>query len=89
MRFEWDNKKSEENEKNHGVPLSFGCQLWESRVVTFKANRNGERRRFSTGMIGGECWVVIWEDKGEARRLISVRLATTKKERSTYDRHNR
>lgn len=87
MRFEWDENKSEANEINHGVPLEFGCALWDSRVVTLRSNRKGEQRKISFGMIGGECWAVVWEDKGDVRRLISARLAT-KKERSFYDKND-
>ena len=42
MRFEWDEEKSVANEEKHGVPLSFGCALWESRSITFSARRKGE-----------------------------------------------
>ena len=84
MRFEWDDRKSELNEEKHGVPLDFGCDIWHSRVVTLRSNKRGEKRKISFGMIGGECWAVVWEDKGDTRRLISVRLAT-RRERSFYD----
>lgn len=84
MYFEWDDNKNEINELKHGVPLSFGCELWNGRVFSLKANRNKEKRLLSIGRIGGEYWSVIWEDKGEVRRLISVRPSSVK-ERSLYD----
>ena len=88
MHFEWDEKKNASNEEKHGVPLSFGCALWDSRVVTFSSRRKGEARKLSIGRIGGEYWSAIWEPREDAVRLISVRLATPK-ERSCYDRNDR
>ena len=42
MEFDWDEAKSEINEAKHGVPLSFVCEMWNDRVVTFSSPRNGE-----------------------------------------------
>ena len=88
MRFDWDEAKSELNEAKHGVPLEFGCEIWDGRVVTLLSRRNGEMRKLSIGRVRGEYWSVVWEDRGETRRLISVRLSTAK-ERSCYDRNDR
>lgn len=88
MRYEWDASKSEANEEKHGVPLSFAAQLWEGRVVTLPSPRKGEARKLSIGRISGEYWSVVWEPRGDARRLISARLSTPR-ERSVYDRYDR
>ena len=87
MEFDWDEAKSEINEAKHGVPLSFVCEMWNDRVVTFSSPRNGEDRKLSIGRIGGEYWAVVWQPRGGVRRLISARLATPR-ERSEYDRNN-
>lgn len=88
MEFEWDDTKNEINEAKHGVPLSFAREIWEGRVVTFSSPRKGEDRKLSIGRISGEYWTVVWQPRGEARRLISARLSTPK-ERSEYDRNDR
>ncbi len=88
MYFEWDAKKSATNETKHGASFLFACDLWKDRVVTFPSNRKGERRKLSIGRIMGEYWTVIWEDRGEVRRIISARRATPS-ERSLYDSNNK
>ena len=68
------------------MPLRFGTDLWSDEVVTLSSPRKGEKRKLSIGRISGEYWTVVWEPRGSARRLISVRLSTAK-ERSYYDQH--
>ncbi len=87
MRFEWDENKSIANEEKHGVPLSFGCAIWNARLATFSSRRKGEDRKLSIGIVNGEYWSAIWTQRDDAVRLISVRLSTLG-ERSCYDRHN-
>ena len=78
MRFEWDENKSVANEEKHGVPLSFGCAMWYSRLVTLSSRRKGEDRKLSIGLVNGEYWSAVWEPRNGAVRLISVRLSTSK-----------
>ena len=87
MRFEWDENESVANEEKHGVPLSSGCAMWDSRLVTLSSRRKGEDRKLSIGLVNGEYWSAVWEPRNGAVRLISVRLSTSK-ERSCYDRYN-
>lgn len=87
MDYEWDWRKSRDNETKHGVSFMYAIDIWLNWVLTMPSRRKGENRKLSIGVIAGEYWTVIGESKGESRRIISARRSTIK-EMARYDRNN-
>ena len=85
---EWDSKKAQINLKNHGVSFetaqyifSDPQRLW--RLDQSESNTSGEERWQTLGQVG-ETLLVVYTERGEAKRLIMARLAT-KAERRSYN----
>jgi uncharacterized DUF497 family protein len=89
MKYEWDENKRQTNLEKHGKNFDFAMahKIWESDAprVTDNAERKGEERYKTTGKMDKELCVVVWEDKENARRIISFRRPT-EPERQTYER---
>lgn len=86
MRFEWDDAKAEANEAKHGVAFEEATELWDDpHMVAVEVTRGGERRKLGLARRWGTYWLVVYTQRGEAVRIISVRRAT-EKEAALYDR---
>jgi uncharacterized protein len=84
MRFEWDEAKSERNARERGLPFALAPRLFEGPVVEADDPRDwGERRVKAVGVIEGREYVVVYTQRGEARRIISFRDAA-RPERDLY-----
>lgn len=89
MRFEWDEEKSEANERKHGIAFDEARELWSDPfMVVVEVDRNGERRKVGISRALGGYWVEVYTQDGERVRIISVRRATAK-EAASYDKANR
>ena len=91
MRFEWDVKKSRENEKRHGLSFSEAKTLFESGAdyleIYDEAHSSDEDRFIAIRPI--EIIVVVWtERQGGSIRIISARCATRREEK-LYRKHVR
>jgi uncharacterized DUF497 family protein len=83
MDFEWDETKREHNRSRHKVDLLEGAQLFDGRpVISFPSPRGDEARFATTGLLGGKFYTVIWTERGDAIRLISLRRARDAEERA-------
>ena len=88
MAIEFDPKKNKANLSNHGLSLSDGDGALEDPLaVTLEdASSQGERRWITLGMnVFGTLCVVIYTQRRNNIRIISVRKATTK-ERRDYEK---
>jgi uncharacterized DUF497 family protein len=85
MDFEWDEAKSERNHARRELRFELAIELFEGRVVTRADNRKayGEARFRAVGVTGDLVVVCIYTDRGDARRIISLRRAS-RKERNAY-----
>jgi len=84
MRFEWDEAKSARNEAERGLPFDLARRLLTGPVVEALDPRSwSEQRVKAIGMIDGRAFVVVFTDRGEARRIISFRDAH-RQERELY-----
>ncbi len=85
MEFEWDEAKSERNRIERGLPFRLALPLFRGFVVEEQDARRdyGERRIIAIGRSGGEILVCIYTDRGDSRRVISLRRAN-RKERHAY-----
>ena len=77
MRIEFDVAKDAANQVKHGVSLAFAAKLdWEAALVWFDARFDYEELRIIALVPKTEnLYYVAFVDRGEARRIISLRRA--------------
>ncbi len=89
MRFEWDERKNQENLRKHGLDLSDAPEVFDSPMLTRLDNREdyGEERWTGIGTLQGRVVVVVFTERngGEIVRIISMRKAV-KHERQAYEK---
>lgn len=87
MRFEWDDRKAEQNVAKHGVIFEYAARAFldPHRLDTEDARRDyTEDRRLTLGKIEGRLFAVAYTPRGKTIRLISARKAN-ERERRKYD----
>jgi uncharacterized DUF497 family protein len=85
MSPEFDPRKNAVNISKHGVSLSEGDGvLLDPLAITVEdESSEGEKRQVTIGMNSfGALMVVVWTERGDDVRLISVRKAEPKERRS-------
>ena len=76
MEFEWDPKKSQDNERKHGISFLSALEIWQVRslaVPKIAKSTDGETRGATIGVVAGVLYTVIWTFRNNRIRLISVR----------------
>lgn len=72
--FEFDPKKSESNQKKHGIDFVEAQALWQDPdFIEILAKSDDEPRALVVGMIGGKHWSAIITYRDDKVRIISVR----------------
>ncbi len=77
MKITFDSTKDTINIEKHGVSLSLGIELeWDS-AITWRDNRHdyGEERMTGLALIESRLYCVVYTDRGDSRRVISLRKA--------------
>lgn len=77
MIIEFDPAKDAANLAKHGVSLTIAEQLdWENALIwTDTRQHYGESRQAALGLIDDRVYFVAFVDRGDARRIISLRKA--------------
>lgn len=77
MRFEFDTAKDRANQAKHGVSLVLAIELdWEAALVWVDGRfEYSERRMIALAPKTGILYYVAFVDRGEVRRIISLRHA--------------
>ena len=85
MLSEWDDEKHSRNVALRGVGFDAGATIFAGAVVEWPDERRdyGEARVRAVGMCNGEVLHVVFTDRGDVRRIISVRKAN-RRERLTW-----
>jgi uncharacterized DUF497 family protein len=85
MEFEWDEAKSERNRIERGLPFRLAVTLFKGTVVERVDERRpyGEIRVRAVGVVDDLTLCCIYTDRGEMRRIISLRVAS-RRERRDY-----
>jgi uncharacterized DUF497 family protein len=83
--FEWNDRKSETNRKNHGIDFSDAAQIFLGRTVERPDDRfhYDELRTIALGEVKGQVLVVVYTMREDTCRIISARRAN-KHEREYY-----
>lgn len=77
MKLIFDKAKDEANQSKHGVPLSEAERLeWDDALIWQDTRRDyGEARMIPLCAIGERLYCVVYVDREDARRIISLRKA--------------
>ena len=85
MTYEWDAAKNEANvvagRPDFAIIEEFD---WETAMVV-PSHRSGETRWAALGLVGDRLYHVVFTERGDSTRIISLRLAS-RRERSRYVR---
>ena len=87
MRFKHDPAKAAANLRKHGISFADAEGVLDDplALTVEDSDAEGERRFISVGLgSAGELLVLIWTERGNECRPISVRRPT-RKERKTYE----
>ena len=72
--FEFDPKKSESNQKKHGIDFVDAQEIWQDTdFIELIAKSNDEPRVLVIGEIDGKHWSAIITHRKDKIRIISVR----------------
>lgn len=89
VRFEWDERKNEENIRKHGWDFADAPEIFDTPMLVRLDNRvdYGEDRWTGIGTTHGRIVVVVFTERadGEVIRIISLRQAM-KHERRDYEK---
>ena len=85
MIFEWDDAKSRRNVVERGLPFEAAVVIFDGPTLEIADTRldYGEDRIKAIGAVRGVCLVCVFTNRGDVRRIISLRLAN-RKERHDY-----
>jgi uncharacterized DUF497 family protein len=77
MRLTFDSAKREKTLAERGLDFARAREVFEGVTVTRDDSRldYGERRHVTVGVLDGRIVVVVWTQRGQARRIISMRKA--------------
>ena len=80
MFLQFDSLKDELNQQKHGVSLALAADLdWELGIVWDDERADyGERRQRCLAPLGSRLFFVVFVDRAERRRIISLRKANVR-----------
>jgi hypothetical protein len=80
MLFEWDKTKSQRTLSERGFDFDYASRIFFGRTLEKLDDRRdyGEVRMQAIGQIGRDVLFVVYTDRGDARHVISARLASRK-----------
>ena len=84
MPYEWDESKRVETLETRDVDFADIYNFDWNTAASRRSDRNDEARQVSLGMIGNRLYHVVWTERGENTRIISLRKANRRESRE-YD----
>jgi uncharacterized protein len=89
VRCVFDPAKDAANRAKHGVSLVLAEVLFAGPHIALTDDRfeYGETREIAFGRIGGRLFVCVYADRGEERRVISLRKANSREVKRYGERH--
>jgi uncharacterized protein len=86
--FEWDEAKAALNLLKHGLRFIDTVDVFDGRpTATATSNKNGELRYVTIAELDGRMVAVVWTERENRRRIISMRRARSNEERAYRDLH--
>lgn len=86
MRFEWDEEKNSENIRKHELDFADAWEIFDAPMLTNLDTREdyGEARWVGIGFLKNFVVVVVYTERGDVIRIISLRKAL-KHERTRFE----
>ena len=86
MLFEWDEAKSRRNLSERGLGFDYAARIFLGPTLEKQDTRRdyGEIRMQAIGRVGDDVLFAVYTDRGNARHIISARLASSKERRSWH-----
>lgn len=83
MKCTFDLAKDAANQQKHGVSLALAEVLFSGPHISVADDRfdYGETRQIAFGLINNRLFVCVYTDRGDERRVISLRKANTREVR--------
>jgi uncharacterized DUF497 family protein len=83
MKFEWNERKSRENKKKHGLSFRDAERVFHGETTTFLDDRidYGEERYVTMGLLEGRLVVIVHAVRKESIRIISMRKGNAREEK--------
>jgi uncharacterized DUF497 family protein len=80
MDITYDTAKNESNTEKHGVSLAAVADFeWDEALTWGDERQNyGENRMCAIGYIGNRLFYVVYVDRADVRRIISLRKANSR-----------
>ena len=86
MFFEWDEEKSRRTLNERGFGFDYAARIFLGPTLEKPDDRRnyGEVRVQAIGQVDDEILFVVYTDRGNARHIISARLASRKERKSWH-----
>ncbi len=86
MDVEWDEAKRQENIRRHGLDFVGAERIFDGDTVTVEDTRRsyGEPRWVTVGVLEGRIVVLVYTERSDKLRCISLRKATGYEQRSYF-----
>lgn len=84
MKIEFDPSKRNITLANRGLDFADAALVFAGATETVDLDpaEFGEQRHFTVGRLHGRMVVVVWTQRGDARRIISMRKANDREQRA-------
>ena len=86
--IEYDLRKQQDTLEHRGLDFNAAPTLFAGKTFSMLDNRQdyGEERIITVGKLSGKVTIIVWTQRGEKRRIISMRYAN-ERERQRYENH--
>lgn len=88
MNYEWDEAKRAETLEDRRIDFASMHYFDWDTAIHRRSDRHGEVRWASLGYIAGRLHHVVWTERGESVRIVSLRVASIR-ERGDYEQARR
>ena len=85
MKIEYQQAQRDATLEERGVDMARAGEVFDGDTLTVEDDRQdyGEIRQITIGFLDGRMMVMVWTQRGNARRIISLRKAN-EREQKTY-----
>lgn len=88
MNIEYPPAKREATLTARGLDMARAAEIFDGATLTVEDDRQdyGEARQITIGFLDARMVVMVWTQRGRARRIISLRKANEREQRAYADR---
>ncbi len=82
MDIDFDPAKRDVTLRRRGIDFARSAEVFAAALTTFRDERAnyGELRQITIGYLDGRMVVVVWTQRGDTRRIISMRKANDREQ---------